>query len=347
MTGHGLAAAPAPAVRIDGTLADLLAGTAVAVLLGSRDPNAKLTVVVPTGDGRDAGARIAVKVPTTPAAADVVRSECGLLDALGRRLPADLAATLPRPLGYLDADGLPAMVTTGLTGTPMLVHYHRWRHTARRSRVGADFAAAADWLARLHAATAGPAEPVALARAALHGIERRFPDHPAVPGVRAGLSAVDATLAAVRTPRTVVHGDYWPGNLLLHRGRVCGVVDWEAGTLAGEPLRDVVRFVLSYALYLDRHTRAGRPVAGHPGLRAGRFGAGVAAAVTGRGWFAALVERFVGTALVRLDGPASAWRDALLAGVAEVAATADHPDFAAAHLELLAELLADRRGGGR
>ena len=56
-----------------------------------------------------------------------------------------------------------------------------------------------------------------------------------------------------------MHGDYWPGNLLLHRGRVSGVVDWEAGALAGEPLRDVVRFVLSYALYLDRHTRAGRP----------------------------------------------------------------------------------------
>ena len=80
------------------------------------------------------------------------------------------------------------------------------------------------------------------------GIERRFPDHPAVAGVRTGLSAVDSALAAIRTPRTVVHGDYWPGNLLLHRGRVSGVVDWESGALAGEPLRDVVRFVLSYAL---------------------------------------------------------------------------------------------------
>ena len=69
--------------------------------------------------------------------------------------------------------------------------------------------------------------------------------------------------------------------------------------------------------------------------------------LNGRGWFAALAEQFVGTALVRLDGPASAWRDALLAGVAEVAATADHPDFAAAHLELLAELLGERRRGGR
>ena len=121
------------------------------------------------------------------------------------------------------------------------------------------------------------------------------------------------------------------------------MVDWEAGALAGEPLRDVVRFVLSYALYLDRHTRAGPAVPGHPGLRAGRFGAGVGAALSGRGWFAALAGEFVATALARLGGPAGAWRDALLAGVAEVAATADHPDFAAAHLDLLAELLGGRR----
>jgi hypothetical protein len=342
-----LAAAPGRAASsvpgtTGGTLAELLAGAGAALLVGSRDPNAKLTAVVPTGGRRDTAVRIAVKVPTTRVAADVVVAEGSLLDALQHRLPAGLAATLPRLVGYVDADGLPAMVTTGLAGVPMLVRYHRWRHTARRSRVAADFAAAASWLARLQDATAGPREPVVLPRSALREIERRFPAHPAVDGVHIGLSPVVSRLAAVRTPRTVVHGDFWLGNLLLHDGQVRGVVDWEAGALVGEPLRDVVRFVLSYALYLDRHTRSGRQVAGHRGLRAGRFGAGVAAALSGRGWFAALVEDFVATALVRLGGPAGAWRDALIAGIAEVAATADHPEFAAGHLELLAELLDGR-----
>jgi len=336
----------ASTVTTAGTLAELLAATGgrAAVLVGSRDPNAKLTVVLPAA-GRSPAARLAVKVPTTPAAAGAVLAEGSLLAAVRGRLPADLAATVPRPVRYVDADGLPALVTTGLPGVPMQVGYHRWRHTARPRRVAADFAAAGAWLGRLQDATAGAAEPMAGVDAVLSRIAERFPDHPALPAVRAGLPAATAPLAAARIPRTVVHGDYWCGNLLLHGGRVSGVVDWEAAATAGDPLRDVVRFVLAYALYLDRHTRPGRRVAGHPGLRADRFGAGVVAALAGRGWFAALAEQFVATALARLGGPAGASRAALLAGVAEVAATADHPGFAAEHLDLLGDLLAV--GGAR
>jgi hypothetical protein len=239
----------------------------------------------------------------------------------------------------VDADGMPAMVTTGLPGAPMQVRYHGWRHTARRSRVAADFTAAGSWLAALHAATADASEPVDFAAISLSRIEDRFPDHPALATVRPRLSGAAERLAAARTPRTVVHGDFWAGNLLLRDGRVSGVVDWEAGELAGEPLRDVVRFALSYSLYLDRHARPGRRVPGHAGLRADRFGAGVVAAVCGPGWIHALVRDFVTDALTRLGAPAGLWREALLAGVAEVAASADHPDFAAAHLQLLAELV--------
>jgi hypothetical protein len=35
------------------------------------------------------------------------------------------------------------------------------------------------------------------------------------------------------------------------------------------------------------------------------------------------------------------WRDALLAGLAEVAATADHPDFAARHRDLVLQLVSE------
>ncbi len=38
--------------------------------------------------------------------------------------------------------------------------------------------------------------------------------------------------------RVLVHGDYWPGNLLWVRGRLVGVVDWEQPRL-GEPVQDV------------------------------------------------------------------------------------------------------------
>ncbi|HST66300.1 MAG TPA: phosphotransferase, partial [Mycobacteriales bacterium] len=327
-----------PATESLGTLADLLRGADTVLLTGSRDPNAKLTAIVLARSPRPDSVRVTVKVPTTAAAAAVVAAEGRLLAALADLDLGALAASLPAVVGHVDADGLPAMVTTGLAGVPMQVGYHGWRHTARRSRVAADFAAAGGWLAALQAATASGSGPVGFAGSSLIRIEDRFPGHPALAAVRPGLSAAADRLERVRTPYTVLHGDFWAGNLLLRAGRVAGVVDWESGRLSGEPLRDVVRFALSYALYLDRHTRPGRPVPGHPGLRADGFGAGVAAALAGRGWFGALVRDFVTGALVRLGAPAGLWRDALLAGVAEVAAGADHRDFAAAHLQLLAEL---------
>ena len=74
-------------------------------------------------------------------------------------------------------------------------------------------------------------------------------------------------------PRTTVHGDLWSGNILVAGGKVTGVVDWECGRVSGEPVRDLVRFALMYALYLDRRTKPGRRVVGHPGLRAGEWGA--------------------------------------------------------------------------
>jgi aminoglycoside phosphotransferase (APT) family kinase protein len=39
-------------------------------------------------------------------------------------------------------------------------------------------------------------------------------------------------------PRVLVHGDYWPGNLVWRRGRLIGVVDWEQPRL-GDPSKDV------------------------------------------------------------------------------------------------------------
>ena len=38
--------------------------------------------------------------------------------------------------------------------------------------------------------------------------------------------------------KKLVHGDYWPGNLLWRRGRLVGVIDWEQPRL-GDPTQDV------------------------------------------------------------------------------------------------------------
>jgi aminoglycoside phosphotransferase (APT) family kinase protein len=322
------------------SLRDLLArpGTRVVLLAGSKDPNAKCTMLLMD----DAGPAFAVKIPTTSAAATVVRTEGDLLESLHACGLGRLATTLPRAIGYLDADGLDALVTSAVTGQPMTVRYHAYRHTARRRRVRADFAAAGDWLAELQARSAGPRVPVTLLSRSLAQIARRFHDdpaaYPAAAGLRRALAGPAAQLSTETTPRTVVHGDFWMGNLLLSGDTVVGVVDWEAGTLSGEPLRDVARFAVSYSLYLDRHTRSGGRVAGHRGLRADSWGAGLRHAVDGQGWYPDLVRRYLPDALSRLGVSPGLWREVLLAGIAEVAATADHPEFARQHLRVLCEL---------
>lgn len=65
-------------------------------------------------------------------------------------------------------------------------------------------------------------------------------------------------LAPVR-PR-VLHGDYWPGNVLWHDGRIAAVLDWEDAAV-GDPLSDVAaaRLELLHACGpegMERFTRA-------------------------------------------------------------------------------------------
>jgi aminoglycoside phosphotransferase (APT) family kinase protein len=318
-------------------LSEVLArpGTRAVLLAGSKDPNAKVTVVLLDGYG----AAFVVKVPTTSGAAEVVKEEARLLESVRGLRIGRLATTVPQPLGYLDASGLPALVTNALAGTPMTVRYHGWRHTARRRRVRADFAAAGGWLAELQTRTAGARARVTLLADAMDRIGSRFPDHPELPRLRHRLAGAADRLSRCATPRTVVHGDYWYGNLLVARERralrVVGVVDWEACALSGEPLRDVARFAASYALYLDRHVRPGHRVPGHRGLRADSWGAGLVHAVQGRGWFGALVRRYLSAAAERLGISGQLWQEIMLGGIADVAATADHPEFARNHLDLL------------
>jgi Phosphotransferase enzyme family len=314
-------------------------GCAAVLLDGSKDPNSGVTVLVipPGADGPE----LAVKIATTPAAARVISGEARLLRALRRRELRGIEATIPRHEGVFDADGMLAVAASVVPGVPMSTEYHAYRHVARPAAVRADFTAAANWLAALQAGSAAPPAPIALLDGVAERIIARWPGDGQADELAQRLGPLAARLTAATIPRTVVHGDFWAGNLLVTRGVVTGVVDWAAGELAGEPLRDIVRFALSYSLYLDRHTRPGQPVAGHPGLRADGWGAGIRHAIAGQHWYGHVVRDFVACALARLGAPAGLWRAALLAGLAEVAVTADHPDFAARHRDLLLRLLSE------
>jgi hypothetical protein len=147
---------------------------------------------------------------------------------------------------------------------------------------------------------------------------------------------VHGLLSSFSTPRTAVHGDFWFGNLLVDGpGRVTGVVDWEHASPRGEPLRDLGRFAVSYSLYLDRHTPAGRRVSGHRQLRADHVCAGIAYGLTGAGWYPRLVRGFLTAGLARLGLPETLWYAVGWAAVADVVAGADDDEFAWRHVRLL------------
>ncbi len=135
-----------------------------------------------------------------------------------------------------------------------------------------------------------------------------------------------------------MHGDFWPGNVLMSDGQVRGVIDWESSRPDGLLTRDLARFAIAYSLYLDRHTRPGRRVSGHAGLRAGEWGAGLDYAFNGIGWYPDLVHQFMADGLRRLGVDPTCVADVVLAEIACIAAEADNPEFAKSHLRLLRRL---------
>jgi aminoglycoside phosphotransferase len=312
-------------------------GVASVVIGASKDPNAKITVLLlAAGDDRPT---VAVKAPTTAVAEAAVRAEIELLRALRQRVDDErLLATIPQVIELIDFRGAAAMATTALAGMPMTTLYHRWRHLSRPASVAADFRAVGAWLAWLQQATMGPVQALEMDGGTVRRLRDRFREDTDIGAVSDRLRRIHDRLRRSSAPRTAVHGDLWHGNVLVHDGAVSGVVDWEAGASVGEPLRDLVRFPLIYALYLDRHTRPGRPVAGHPGLRAGRWGTGVEYALEGKGWFPELFRSFLQAGLDRLGAAPDCWREAAVAGIAEIAATTDDLHFGRHHLQLFRQL---------
>lgn len=50
-----------------------------------------------------------------------------------------------------------------------------------------------------------------------------------------------------KNPPVLLHGDFWPGNILWRNGRVVGIIDWEDARI-GDPLVDLANMRLELAL---------------------------------------------------------------------------------------------------
>lgn len=308
------------------------------LISASRDPDAKLTFVV-TSEQSKGSHHLAIKIPATVAAGEAVDREGRMLVEIRRLGLGTLGATVPRYVESLTVDGRPVLVSTAVPGTPMSVGYHTWAHTARPAAVRRDFDAALGWLTTFQSATVRDDAGVEWPGQVLDAVRGRWDGHPDLPAAVTRLETARDHLEGATCPTTAVHGDFWFGNVLLdENGAVSGVVDWENAAPHGSPLRDIVRFVLSYGLYLDRHTRPGHRVLGHPRLSRSGFAPGIEYAVCGSGWFPQLVRTTLGQRLERLGLSPRLWYDVALTGIGEVAASANSDEFGAGHLALLGSL---------
>jgi hypothetical protein len=310
------------------------------VLRHSRDPDAR-TMVLLFGAGERWPA-YAVKLAAGPCGAARVRREADTVRRIAALPLSSVRQTVPTLVALASYEGLPALATTAQPGIPMLVGYHRRGGARKPATVRADLAAASDWLASFQAETAGETAPLDVAPDLPATLARRlagWPDQGAA--VLAQLHALRQRLRRHRAPRTAVHGDFWPGNVLVRDGAVSGVVDWEWAETAGSPARDWARFVLGYSQYLDRHARPGHRVPAHPGLVAGRPGAAVAYALDGQGWYPRMAAGFLRTGLGRLGIAPACGRDAVLAELAAIAAEATDEDFAREQLHVFVRLAED------
>jgi hypothetical protein len=311
-------------------------GHRLVVLDHSHDPDARFVLLVfPAGEAEP---RMAMKVAASRDAVDRVRAEASTLAALGLHRLQPLAATVPLDLGRPDDVTAAVLVTTAQPGVPMLVDYHRRGHTRRPGTVRADFAAAGRWLARMQSLTPGPRARLGLVTGAVSSARARLAGSAAdLSEVLRRLDDLQERLGRYDAEQTLVHGDFWAGNILLRDGVVSGVVDWERGAASGNPVRDLARFAVTYSDYLDAHTRIGHTVRGHRGLVAGQPGGGVGYAIDGTGWYPDLVRGFVTDGLRRLGLPPVLLRDVMLAEVAAIATEASEADFSRRQWTLFAQ----------
>ncbi len=313
-------------------IADLVpsSGTRTAVIAMSRDDHPKATVMVFVDGQREP--LMALKVASSPTAAASVAREAAALRTIAELDPTCVAGLAPRVQRLLTLGTTTVLVTSARPGAPLSTAYHRLGHTGSARSVRADFALAAAALTRLAAV------PTASSLAPSSWLRQLATAPPGEDTADADLLRQLSDVVGQPSRAGVVHGDFWCGNLLHRGGRATGLVDWEHATVAGDPLRDWVRFALAYSLYLDRHTRPGHRVRGHHDLRCGPEDAGLRYAVDGPGWYPDLVRGFVRRGMGLTGRDPQLWRQALLGGLAEVALTADHADFAALHRHALRAL---------
>jgi hypothetical protein len=200
------------------------------------------------------------KVARGPEGDALVEREARALDSARRMLPPELAESIPRPLRVGAINGRASLLATGLPGEVEL--HHTWGARAARRRSHC-IAVALDWIRRAVDATrsgmirAGEwlAPSPGAAIASLERLGCR-------PDVLPHLDACFTEGWNMEWPCGLVHGDYFPGNLLFARPgarrqswRDVSVVDWMLAEPRAPLVCDPVTYELSFSVQALRWGR--------------------------------------------------------------------------------------------
>ncbi|MEP3421629.1 MAG: phosphotransferase [Erythrobacter sp.] len=161
--------------------------------------------------------------------------EYQLLDSLHA-----LGFAVPKPFGFGDGEG----VENGVSQLPYVVlEYIEGSTTIPSSEIEARITIAAEKLVAIHE----------VATVSLPELPPRFdpvpelldflPDDAEWEGLRSLLSQMRS--AALSGKGVLLHGDFWPANIVWNDGQIVGVIDWEDAAI-GDPLSDVACACLEF-----------------------------------------------------------------------------------------------------
>jgi hypothetical protein len=282
------------------------------LLIAHRKTRAALVSVILFGGS----VPLVAKLPRYGGGNPALQRESETLEEIFRAVAGSIQATLPRPLGLHVVGDTDVLLQTAVPGRHLLAETAAKRLSRRM--LGRQLDLMFSWSARLQAASARwvtvddaliDAKLVPLAEAAMSALQ----DDGRVGSLLDHAIDLARTLVGTSLRMVVVHGDYWAGNVLVDRGRVSGVVDWERAALDDLPIWDPVKAVMDAAYHLDRYRSV--PRSGPDGLpRWGELGpwravadprcaVGFRAVVAEPGWLCDLARDALTAAFVRAEIP--------------------------------------------
>lgn len=185
-----------------------------------------------------------------------VAAEAAFLTALHARLPAAVAAPVPRLLHCGHTNGRAFALMSAVPGE---VEMHNTWSGARARHAAPRITAALDWAWSLAQSTASPVVTCGgwIGEAALREFQSGVEAQAWEPERRDNLERRLRAAWNDRWPTGVAHGDFFPGNVLFHGHRLGGVVDWALGAEAVPCFFDTLTYETSFAVQAAHRPRGG------------------------------------------------------------------------------------------